>query len=110
MILTAGLIAGTFAFHATATPLQPMQIERVSNTDTRVYAGEDMVLHLSHTQKFETIVYDVKAKQIMIAVDGMDETDVLLRKGQTVDVNAATGFEDGYYKIGNHKIYVNGVK
>ena len=108
MILTAGLIAGTFAFQTATTPLQPYTVQRVDNNVTKVYSTKDTTIHLSNTKDFEIIAYTDKA--LIVGKDNAKSIDVKVKKGETVYIDAQAGYNTESYKIGNHKIYVNGVK
>ena len=105
MILTSGIIAGTFAIAAgTATPLQPMNVTRLRNRVTKVYAGNDMTILLSHTDNFEIISY-TKYK-VLTANDNKSNIDIKVKKGQTIYIDSQTGYTDDFYNIGNHLIDV----
>ena len=108
MILTTGLIAGTFAIAAgTATPLQPMNVTRVENNTTRVFVGHDTTMHLSKTDNVNIVVYTNKG--VLKVADQSKSIDVKVKKGQTVFIDAQTGYTQSFYKVGNHLIDVKDV-
>ena len=107
MILTAGLVAGTFAFASQATPLHPYNIDRQDNSTTMIYVGHDTTINLSHTERFEIIAYNDQ-NRVLTAEDGATSVDLKAKKGQRVFINANTGFGNNYYKIGNVVINVDG--
>lgn len=107
MILTAGLIAGTFAFQTATTPLQPYTVQRVDNNVTKVYSTKDTTIHLSNTKDFEIIAYT--DKKMIIGKDNAKSINVKVKKGETVYIDAQAGYNTESYKIGNYKINVKGV-
>lgn len=107
MILTTGLVAGTMALaYGTGTPLQPMNIYRVDNNTTRVFVAKDMTVHLSNTEAFEIIVD--KGGNPIAEGDNKKGYDIKVSKGTTLNIDAQTGYNDEYFKIGDHTIFVSG--
>ena len=104
MIITAGIIAGSFAFATQATPLKPINVSRVDNETTRVYVGHDMTLHLSNTKQFEIIAYT--DKKVLDQGDYKKSYDIKVKKGQTVYISSLKGYEKASYKIGNNIVDV----
>lgn len=106
MILTTGLVAGTMALaFGTATPLQPANIVRVDNNTTRVYVAKDMILHLSNADAFEIIVD--KGGEPIAQGDNKHNYNIKVLKGNTLNIDAQTGYNDEHFKIGDHTIFVN---
>lgn len=105
MILTSGIIAGTLAIAAgTATPLQPTNVTRVDNNTTRVFVGNDTTMHLSKTDNVNIIVYTEKG--VLKVADQSKSVDVKVKEGQTVFIDAQTGYTQSFYNVGNHLIYI----
>lgn len=97
MLLSAGIIAGTFAFATNATPMQPMNVTRLNNNTTKVYVDYDMTIHLSHADNFEIISYT--KDKVLTANDNKSNIDIKAKKGQTIYIDSQTGFNTEYYKI-----------
>lgn len=104
MIITAGIIAGTFAFQTATTPLQPYIVKRLDNNVTKVYSTKDTTIHLSNTKDFEIIAYTDKS--LIIGKDNAKSIDVKVKKGETVYIDAQVGYDAENYKIGNQLITV----
>lgn len=104
MILTAGLIAGTFVFQTATTTLQPYTVQRVDNNVTKVYSTKDTTIHLSNTKDFEIIAYTDKV--LIVGKDNAKSIDVKVNKGEAVYIDARVGYDAENYKIGNQLITV----
>ena len=107
MILTTGIIAGTFAIATgTAAPLQPVNIVRVDNNTTRVYVAKDTTVHLSDTDAFEIVVD--KGGEPIAAGDNKHGYDIKATKGTTLNIDSQVGYNNEHFKINGRTIFVNG--
>lgn len=104
MIITAGLVAGTFALASQYTPLQPVNVTRVDNNTTKVFAAKDTTIHLSNTKAFEIIAYT--DEEVVNQGDYKKSYDIKVKKGQTLYIDAQTGYNTESYKIGNKSVTV----
>lgn len=100
MILTTlGLALTTSATIKTTTPLQPYSITRTSANDITLYVSHKTVVHLSKASNV-AIIADDNGK-VVKAVDGVDNIDIPVHKGEHLNIDAQTGWTKASYKIGN---------
>jgi len=100
MILTTlGLALVASATMKTATPLQPYSITRTSDNNVTLYVAHKTVVHLSKASGVAVIADD--NGKVVKAVDGVDNIDIPVHKGEHLNINAQTGLNKSSYKIGN---------
>lgn len=100
MILTTlGLVLVTSATMKMATPLQPYSITRTSANDVTLYVARKTVVHLSKAGGVAVIADD--NGKVVKAVDGVDNIDIPVHKGEHLNIDVQTGWNKSSYKIGN---------
>ena len=105
MVLTSGIIAGTFAItYGTATPLQPINVTRLDNNTTQVFVCRDTTMHLSNTENVNLVVYT--SKRVLKVAEQPNSMDIKVKQGQTVYIDAQVGYKEEFYNVGNHLIDV----